>query len=265
MGQSHAVRARDVSRLLSMAIDICTEAVDPLRRKQTLLAALCETFRARIGVVAEIDEPGLDGSPGRYRSLVDHGWDSPAQYRDFQARLERVGPNGPIAQRIFARPEPAFTHRREDLVPDGEWYECAYVNEVQKPVGLDGLMTLHRRLPAAPHRGMPATSVAVGLHRPPGDAAFTLRDVRLFAHLNEALEQIYPRVLFDGDEHVWRALTPRLRQTLEMILAGRSDKSIAESMQISRHTAHDYTRDLLRRFNVNSRTALMAKVNRRQG
>lgn len=57
-------------------------------------------------------------------------------------------------------------------------------------------------------------------------------------------------------------LAPRQRQTLELLLAGQSAKEIAERLGISRHTASQYTKAILRRFGVGSRTALLARVAR---
>ena len=59
-------------------------------------------------------------------------------------------------------------------------------------------------------------------------------------------------------------LRPRLRQTLERLLAGDSEKQIAIRLGLSRHTVHVYVKGLYRHFQVNSRGELLSKfVNRR--
>jgi DNA-binding CsgD family transcriptional regulator len=55
-------------------------------------------------------------------------------------------------------------------------------------------------------------------------------------------------------------LPPRLRRTLERLLAGESDKEIAQKLGISRHTVHEYVGDLYRRFGVSGRGELMAML-----
>ena len=55
-------------------------------------------------------------------------------------------------------------------------------------------------------------------------------------------------------------LPPRLRRTLERLLAGESDKEIAQKLGISRHTVHEYAGDLYRRFGVSGRGELMAML-----
>jgi DNA-binding CsgD family transcriptional regulator len=54
-------------------------------------------------------------------------------------------------------------------------------------------------------------------------------------------------------------LPPRLRQTLERILAGDSEKQVAQRLGVSPHTVHVYVKGLYRRYNVSSRGELLAR------
>jgi len=54
-------------------------------------------------------------------------------------------------------------------------------------------------------------------------------------------------------------LSPRQRQTLDLLLAGRSEKEIAAKLSISRHTVHAYVKMLYKRFDVSSRAELLAR------
>jgi len=55
-------------------------------------------------------------------------------------------------------------------------------------------------------------------------------------------------------------LSPRLRDTLDALMTGASEKQIASELGISHHTAHEYVKALYRRFGVTSRPELMATV-----
>lgn len=55
------------------------------------------------------------------------------------------------------------------------------------------------------------------------------------------------------------SLAPRLQQTLELLLAGDSEKQIARKLSISPHTVHAYVKSLYRTFNVSSRGELLAR------
>ena len=54
-------------------------------------------------------------------------------------------------------------------------------------------------------------------------------------------------------------MSPRMRQTLNRLLAGDSEKEIAALFGLSRHTVHVYVKKLYRRFGVCSRGELFAR------
>jgi DNA-binding CsgD family transcriptional regulator len=54
-------------------------------------------------------------------------------------------------------------------------------------------------------------------------------------------------------------LSPRERQTLELLLTGFAEKQIAARLAISKHTVHVYVKSLHKRFNVSSRGELLAQ------
>ena len=54
------------------------------------------------------------------------------------------------------------------------------------------------------------------------------------------------------------SLAPRVRQTLDELLAGRSEKEIANQLGLSPHTVHVYVRTIYRRYRVSSRAELLS-------
>jgi DNA-binding CsgD family transcriptional regulator len=56
-----------------------------------------------------------------------------------------------------------------------------------------------------------------------------------------------------------RGLSPRLRETLNLVLEGLSKREIAERMSLSPNTVHGYIRELYKIYNVTTRARLMAK------
>jgi DNA-binding CsgD family transcriptional regulator len=59
------------------------------------------------------------------------------------------------------------------------------------------------------------------------------------------------------------ALSPRAQQTLDLLLAGDSEKQIAGKLKLSRHTVHIYVKALYRGFGVSSRGELLSRfINR---
>ena len=55
-----------------------------------------------------------------------------------------------------------------------------------------------------------------------------------------------------------RELSPRLQQTLRLLLNGDSEKQVARRMDLSQHTVHVYVKALYRRFGVSTRAELLA-------
>jgi DNA-binding CsgD family transcriptional regulator len=64
-------------------------------------------------------------------------------------------------------------------------------------------------------------------------------------------------ILQSADDH---DLPRRVRQTLDRMLAGDSEKQIALRLGISRHTVHVYVKTLYRRYAVSSRGELIARL-----
>ena len=54
-------------------------------------------------------------------------------------------------------------------------------------------------------------------------------------------------------------LSPRMRQTLNCLLAGDSEKQAAAKLGVSQHTVHVYVKHLYRKFDFNSRGELLSK------
>jgi DNA-binding CsgD family transcriptional regulator len=54
-------------------------------------------------------------------------------------------------------------------------------------------------------------------------------------------------------------LSPRMRQTLEALMVGDSEKQIAIKLKVSQHTVHVYVKQLYNRFGANSRGELLAR------
>jgi DNA-binding NarL/FixJ family response regulator len=61
-----------------------------------------------------------------------------------------------------------------------------------------------------------------------------------------------------GETRLNRPLSRRLRQTLDLLLAGEGEKQIALKLTLSQHTVHDYVKAVYRLFGVNTRAELLA-------
>jgi hypothetical protein len=55
-------------------------------------------------------------------------------------------------------------------------------------------------------------------------------------------------------------VSPSLQPTLELLLEGSSEGEIVAKLNLSPHTVHDHVKRLYRRFHVNSRAQLLARM-----
>ena len=99
-----------------------------------------------------------------------------------------------------------------------------------------------------------------GSVRPPP----TARAKAIILLLNRQLTPLVGTVLAAERQLGMHGLSPRLRQTLEGLLAGKSDKQIAARLGIGKTTVHDHVASLYRRFGVEARGELMAYFLRRR-
>jgi len=74
------------------------------------------------------------------------------------------------------------------------------------------------------------------------------------------LQEMSPRKLsFD----LTRGFSKRMIETLQLLLAGDSEKEVATKLSLSPHTVHIHVKKLYKRLEVSSRAELMAKCLRK--
>ena len=83
---------------------------------------------------------------------------------------------------------------------------------------------------------------------------------QLAAACRSMLDEMAPRKLsFD----LTRGFSKRMIDTLQLLLAGDSEKQVAAKLNISPHTVHIHIKKLYKRLEVSSRPELMAKCLRK--
>lgn len=105
----------------------------------------------------------------------------------------------------------------------------------------------------------PSLEVVFALDRRVGQPSFTQRDVALFYALSLGLKPLVLRMaLSHGLLEGQGRLSPREHETLRWLLRGLSEKEIAEELNLSYKTLHQYVVAVYRKFGVHSRAELMA-------
>ena len=268
---SLSIPASDVRAALQLLNEL-RELPDAVARKKHLLRRLCELLGGKAGAISFLRDtgPGWQFQP---ISCCDYGWQCPSEraaITSFRAE-DLVGveachvvgsrnDSDPM-DRMLGLPDAVNTFRRDDLHDRRAWYATGNVNEIRRPGGIDDCVYSLHRLP------MPGWTVGVGVHRAWGERVpFSRRDRALLHLLNEQLRWMWQQdaaaCACGGDGCSTRGdgaeLPPRLRQTLGLLLEGRSEKEAARMLGLSPTTLHKYVTALYRHFAVSSRAELLA-------
>lgn len=150
----------------------------------------------------------------------------------------------PLLTLVLQTPGEVVTRKLADA--PCEWIK----HELHRPASVDSSIISLRRIGGGLSR-------LLIVKRAWGDRAFEDEDCEtldLFLSEHESL--------FAPPEAPTPHLSPRERETLDLLMMGLPEKLIAARMGVSRHTVHDYVKVVYRKHGVGSRPELMATVRR---
>jgi DNA-binding CsgD family transcriptional regulator len=114
------------------------------------------------------------------------------------------------------------------------------------------------------HVDLPRRVEIVNVFRPHTDQPFSGREVALLKLLHDEVAPLVGVRLATEDHLCREGLSARLRETLTLLLQGKSEKEVAAAMDIGSRTVHDYVTTLYEHFQVCSRAELLAYFVRRE-
>lgn len=140
-----------------------------------------------------------------------------------------------------------------ELLEDRQWVREPMFGEVLDPLGLR-----HRLYGGIAEGGL---DICLLLDRGPDAGDFGERERLLLSEGLPRVRWFFRRLARDFGLHTASSasLTPRERETLDMLRGGSSEKVIARAMGLSVHTVHGYVKSLYRKLGVNSRAELLAR------
>jgi DNA-binding CsgD family transcriptional regulator len=110
---------------------------------------------------------------------------------------------------------------------------------------------------------VPQRPEAISIDRPHGAEPFGPREVALLKLLHDEVAPLVGVRLATEDQVCRDGLSRRLRETLSLLLEGRSEKQVASELKLGARTVHDYVTMLYEHFRVSSRAELLAYFIRR--
>ncbi|WNG47410.1 helix-turn-helix transcriptional regulator [Archangium minus] len=249
--RTHQVRA--LVRLINEAHEL---PADGDARARHLISGLLGILHATVGgCVTDCDF--RPGGHGAFVAVVLEGWDSTTlPVLQVLARTGSAFNPGlrALMQRCPESPSSAVTATRRELVADRDWYGSQYVEQHLGPAHLDDALYTCLRMDE------PTVVQGLGFYRARNERPFDEADRNLVHLFHVECESMFRARVPAVDKSLRARLSPRERQTLELLLRGLMDKEIAEHLGISRFTVNQYTKSVYRRFGVHSRAALIARL-----
>ena len=256
MSKSQRLRHSDLKNVYRLIGECRDLGADPLAWRRRLLEGVMLLTGARVGYL--VDLLGFPGPRRRAGGKIQLGLEPPRQTNIFADHFEFMAQGGedPMLRHFGALPlDRQHTFSTDQVLDLDQWRRSESFQRFHRNMDMDpGILSM------CPLRSLgPQCHHTVSLRRCVGERSFTLRDVQLVDCLHHELAPEVGRHLAPADEPSASELSPRLQQTLQCLLDGQSEKQIAERLCLSRPTVHEYVTAIYRRFEVSSRSELMAR------
>ena len=256
MSKSRRLTLADVRAVLGVIGECRDLGYDPVGWGRHLSEGLCRLTGTLVGVGGELRTPGR-GAAGELVTLIDSGL-GPAERAAIDDFVRHRGFGGhPVSAVLDGWAGRVAARTRRDLVPDRDWYGSLCYELFHRPIGTDHCLV-------SPHRLPDGSLHLITLHRTAGERDFFPRERRLLLLAHAEVGRLMGPVLVRADDpHSPARLPPRVREVLDCLLEGDSEKQAAARMGLSRETVHQYVKALYRHYHVASRAELLARVLRR--
>jgi DNA-binding CsgD family transcriptional regulator len=254
MGESASLRAQDYRTIFRLVGECRDLGADPVAWRLHVLTQLCGLLGARVGAGGEAT--GIANQQFIPLSTVDVGWENDdqrqAMFDWMQRQAERRAPTALLPWR-----EPingSLIMSRDEIFSDAEWYNSVQYCDYLRRSELDHLVVSLRQIALGPDHYCGLT-----IMRSLGEPRFTGRHKLFLATLHQELAPMVGRQLAAAYEPSARDLSPRLRQLLECLLEGDSEKQAAARLSLQPQTVNQYVKAIYRHFRVSSRAELLAR------
>jgi DNA-binding CsgD family transcriptional regulator len=257
--QRDAKRLRSIYRLVT---DVCQLGHDAPAWTNRLMEGLAELFGTKMVGLAWATLPDGPGQSNRAEVELHHGFSADelrlwtqsycGEDRKFQSEFLR---------RVVNIPARFVTVRRQDVMSDADWYSLPEIDTVHRQLDIDANM-------ASFFVSLSMGRIfGIGVHRPWGAPQFTVDERRELRRLHLELARAWRNRLAEPNDRdaAIRALPERPRQVLWLLCLGRSEKEIAEHLDLSPHTVHNHVKRLHEVLSVKSRGELLARAFRNRG
>jgi DNA-binding CsgD family transcriptional regulator len=251
----------EISSVIRLVREVCDRWDDPRGWREHLCQGACDILGGNVGTMFDVKVPGV-GRVGDIRPITIVGLQIPdhtlvhastdtISNREVQEASDNFMPGQAAFWGQFD--QKGWVTAARDQLTDAETYHAS-----------PGYLT-HRRLANCDDYiwsmrfvDVPQRIEMFGIDRPHGAKPFGEREVILLKLLHDEIAPLIG-VRLATEEHFSReGLSTRLRETLSLLLDGKSEKQVAVEMQLSHNTIHEYVSQIYGHFRVSSRAELLA-------
>ena len=257
MSKSQTPRIADAVRAFRLLGELRELGADPVAWRTHLLEGLTALLGAQVGLTGEMELP-YTLNHMRPANPIDFGWRGASErqaWRDYFSRLDIS--DDPTWHTLYPHAGRPLTKFRDQFMPPSQWYRCEHVQRYRRVSGVDSFIISQRPLPWLKRDHL------IYILRGWEEKPMQVRQARILKMFHDEFVIMLQRdALKAHTDSRLNGLSPRLRQTLGLLLAGHTEKAIAVQLALSRHTIHQYVAMLYRRLQVCSRAELMAMPKR---
>jgi DNA-binding CsgD family transcriptional regulator len=258
---------QDVSAVIRLVREVCDRWDDPARWREHLLAGACALMDGNVGMMLTEHEgkmwhfgrlavTSVVGLATPEKQLVQPAISQMAN-RNYQDVAENFLPGLTSLYEDFVR-QGWVTVPRSQMADDQTYYAAPHYQNFRKQLDCDDYVVSIRMV------DLPRRPEGISIDRPHGVEKFGPREVALLKLLHDEIAPLVG-VRLTTEEHLCRdGLSKRLRETLELLLEGMSEKEVARELELSVKTVHEYVGMIYKHFQVSSRAELMAYFIRRE-
>jgi DNA-binding CsgD family transcriptional regulator len=257
---------QDVSAVIRLVREVCDRWDDPQAWREHLLRGACALMDANVGMMltehhgkmyhfGRLSVTSVVGLEEPKRLLVQPAVSRMAD-RDYQDVTDNFLPGLSRLYDDFVK-QGWVTVNREQMSDDQTYYAAPHYQDFRKHLDCDDYVVSIRMV------DLPRRPEGIQVDRPHGAARFGMREVALLKLIHDEIAPLVG-VRLATEEHLCRdGLSKRLRETLELLLEGKSEKEVASGLDLSVKTVHEYVGMIYKHFRVSSRAELMAYFIRR--
>jgi DNA-binding CsgD family transcriptional regulator len=262
VSSSEQLRLRDVRAAFRLVGEVHELGTDPHDWWPHLLEGLCQLTGAAAAIGGELEglffvDPQVRVLGNFFARLSDDGQQ---RFMHFvvSEKWKTIDEGGERYYRLRGQGAPLAVRSAEQLMAQHRWRRSEMFNDYFRPTHIDDRMYSFCQTPNGRRQGAHlwnGITLLGGLR----DRPFTARDRRLLRLVHGELRSLIGTKIASLRGSATRPLSHRLRQTLDLLLSGRSEKQIAEQCGLAKSTVNEYVTALYRRYGVSSRAELMAR------